>query len=152
VTTQAELAASGATLHPLFDALFARHGFTQVDAAGFPAFAAREGHVLLAFLEDPPRVKESLDLAVILPEIDRAFPGRLTVGVLLPETARAIEPRFGFGRWPALVVLHAGRYVGAIAGLRSWDDYVTEVARLLDAAPTRAPAIGIAVRPERAAP
>ena len=63
------------------------------------------GHTLLLFLEDPVRYKETLDLAVIVPEIARAFPGRFAVGVLLPEAARALHPRFGFRRWPAFVLL-----------------------------------------------
>ena len=54
--------------------------------------------------------------------------------------------RYGFRRWPALVVLADGKYVGAIDGLRNWDEYLDEMARLLDAAPTRPPTVGIAVR------
>ena len=45
------------------------------------------------------RFKETLDLAVIVPEIARAFPGRFAVGVLLPEAARAIAAAL---RLPAL--------------------------------------------------
>jgi len=88
----------------------------------------------------------ALDLAVIVPEIARAFPGRFTVGVLLPEAARALHPRYGFRRWPALVMLNDGQYVGAVDGLRNWDEYLALVAGLLDAAPSRAPAVGIAVK------
>jgi len=44
------------------------------------------------------------------------------------------------------VMLKDGKYVGAIDGLRDWRDYLDEVARLLDAEPTRPPAVGIAVR------
>jgi hydrogenase-1 operon protein HyaE len=64
----------------------------------------------------------------------------------LPEAARAIAVRYGFRRWPALVVLDGGGYVGAIDGLRNWDEYVDEVARLATAAVTRPPTIGVAVR------
>ncbi len=131
--------------YPLIAGLFARHGYDEVSAQGLAAFIERPGHALLVFLEDPVRVKESLDLAVIVPEILRAFPGRFTVGVLLPEAARAVQPQFGFRRWPALVVLRDGRYVGAIDGLRGWDEYGAEVARLLAAAPSRPP-VDIAVK------
>ncbi len=70
------------------------------------------------------RYKETLDLAVIVPEIARAFAPRLAVGVLLPESARAVAPRYAFRRWPAFVMLADGRYVGAVDGLRNWDEYL----------------------------
>jgi hydrogenase-1 operon protein HyaE len=132
-------------LHPLVQQLFTRHGFAEVRADNFDAFVARPGHTLLVFTEDPHRYKETLDLAVIVPEIARAFPGRFAVGVLLPDAARAFQPRYGFRRWPAFVMLRDGAYVGAVDGLRDWGEYGTEVARLLAAEPSRPPTIGIAV-------
>jgi hydrogenase-1 operon protein HyaE len=132
--------------HPLFARLLATAGCEEVAAAAHDAFTARPGHALLVFLEDPARYKESLDLAVVVPEIARAFPGRFAVGVLLPQAARAIAPRYGFRRWPALVVLKDGRHVGAVDGLRGWDEYTSEIAALLDAAPARPPTLGIPVR------
>lgn len=134
-----------ARTHPLIARLLARAGCTELDASNFDAFAGRGGHVLLVFTEDPVRYKETLDLAVIVPEIERAFAGAFAVGILLPEAARQIAVRYGFRRWPALVLLRDGRYIGAIDGLREWGEYMAEVARLLEAPATRAPSIGIAV-------
>jgi hydrogenase-1 operon protein HyaE len=132
-------------LHPLLEQLFTRHGFTEVRADNFESFAGQRGHTLLLFTEDPHRYKETLDLAVIVPEIARAFAGRFAVGVLLPAAAREHQPRYGFRRWPAFVLLKDGAYVGAVDGLRDWGEYGAEVARLLAAEPSRPPAIGIAV-------
>jgi len=140
--------AARARSHPLVERLLAQPGFVEVDAATLDAFASAPGHALLVFLEDPTRYKETLDLAVIVPEIAAAFPARFTVGVLRPEAARAVHPRYGFRRWPAVVMLKDGRYVGAVDGLRTWDDYVTEIARLLAASPARPPGIVIPVRAE----
>jgi hydrogenase-1 operon protein HyaE len=131
---------------PLIAQLFSKHGCTEVNAGNFDAFTRRAGRTLLLFTEDPVRIKETLDLAVIVPEIARAFPDCFGIGVLLPEAAREMQPRYGFRRWPALVVLRDGEYVGAVDGLRNWDEYLTEVARLLAAPATRAPTIGIPVR------
>lgn len=139
-------AGADARLHPPIARLFATHGYTELRVGNFDAFAGRAGHTLLLFTEDPVRYKETLDLAVIVPEIARAFPGRFAVGVLLPEAAREIHPRYGFRRWPAFVLLKDGEYVGAVDGLRDWDEYLGEVARLLDAPPQRPPTVGIAVR------
>jgi hydrogenase-1 operon protein HyaE len=138
-------AGADARSYPLIAQLFAKHGFAEVRAGNFATCTQRAGHTLLLFTEDPVRFRETLDLAVIVPEIVRAFPGRFAVGVLLPEAARALQPRYGFRRWPAIVMLKDGQYVGAVDGLRNWDEYVEDVARLLVAAPTRPPAVGIAV-------
>lgn len=133
-------------VHPLLDQLVSRHGFTPLDADSIDAFAASAGHALLVFTEDPVRYKETLDLAVIAPEIARAFDGRFRVGVLLPAAARKVAPRYGFARWPALVMLKDGAYVGAIDGLRNWDEYLDETMQLLAREPTRPPSVGIAIR------
>ena len=131
--------------YPLIAQLFTKHGFTRVDSDDFAAFTERSGDALLLFLEDPIRYRETLDLAVIAPQLARAFPGRFAVGVLLPESARREAVRYGFRRWPALVMLRDGKYVGAIDGLRNWDEYVGEMGALLAAAPSRPPSVGIAV-------
>ncbi len=145
MTLAPDSGAVAAGLHPLVAQLTSRHGFTEVTAANIDAFAHAPGHALLLFTEDPVRYRETLDLAVILPEIARAFPQRFAVGVLFPEAARALAVRYGFRRWPALVLLKDGGYVGAIDGLRNWDEYLLEMARLLEAPVTRAPSVGIAV-------
>jgi hydrogenase-1 operon protein HyaE len=131
---------------PLIAQLFSKHGFTEVTTEGFAAWTEAPGRALLLFIEDPGRQKETLDLAVIAPELVRAFPGRFRIGVLLPEAARALSVRYGFRSWPALVMLADGKYVGAIDGLRDWDEYLSEMARLVDAPPTRPPTLGIPVK------
>lgn len=131
--------------HPLIAQLFTRHAFAMLGPDNFDAFTARPGRTLLVFLDDPIRIKETLDLAVIAPELARTFPGRFATGVLLPPVARTYQPRYGFRIFPALVMLADGHYVGAIDGLRNWDEYVAEVARLVEAAPSRPPTIGITV-------
>jgi hydrogenase-1 operon protein HyaE len=140
------LAAPKAASHPLLDQLVSRHGFTAVDMQSIDDFTATPGHAMLVFTEDPVRYKETLDLAIITPEIARAFAGSFRVGVLFPEASRKVAPRFGFARWPALVMLRDGVYVGAIDGLRNWDEYLEETSRLLNAEPVRPPSVGIAVK------
>lgn len=133
-------------LHPLLEQLVSRHGFTAVDADSTDDFIHGAGHAMLVFTEDPVRYKETLDLAVIAPEVARAFAGQFRVGVLYPDAARKVAPRFGFARWPALVILRDGAYVGAVDGLRNWDEYLNETQQLLTAEPTRPPSVGIAVK------
>jgi hydrogenase-1 operon protein HyaE len=137
---------SALPLHPLLARLSDGFGFRTLDAADVDTLAAGPGHVLLVFTEDPDRYRETLDLAVIVPELAREFSGRFAVAVLLPESARAIAPRYGFRRWPAVVLLRNGDYVGAIDGVRDWSEYRLELARLLEAPTSRPPTIGIAVK------
>jgi hydrogenase-1 operon protein HyaE len=134
-----------ARAHPLIAQLFSKHGYAEVTADNFAAFTARPGRTLLFFVEDPMRYRETLDLAVIVPELMRTFPDRFDVGVLLPAAARQFHARYGFRRWPAFVVLADGQYVGAVDGLREWSDYAQEIERLSTAPPTRPPTLGIAV-------
>ena len=145
MTTSGAGATESPPLHPLIAQLFARHGCTQITAGNIDAFVGSPGHAMLLFTEDPLRVRETLDIAVIVPELMRAFPGRFRVGALLPEAARRMQARYGFRRWPAFVMLRDGEHVGAVDGLRVWDEYFNEVARLLDATPRRPPTIGIPV-------
>ena len=134
--------------HPLLDRMLGEPGFAEVPESGFDLFRRRPGHTLLFFSEDPVRYRETLDLAVVLPELARAFAGRFAVGVLLPVAARAIAPRYGVRRWPALVLLRDGEYVGAIEGIRDWNDYRRDLGRMLAAPSVRAPSIGIVVKAE----
>ncbi len=67
------------------------------------------------------------------------------IALLPPAVARGVAPRYGFARWPAFVMLRDGHYVGAVDGIRDWDVYVAELDRLLAAAPTRPPTVGIRV-------
>lgn len=124
--------------HPLLARLVAEHGATELTDGNLETFCAAPGPRVLVFTEDPVRYRETLDLAVIVPELMRAFPGRFATGVLFPDSARGQQLRFGFRRWPALVVLRDGGWVGAIDGLRNWDEYLAELGRLLDTAPERA--------------
>ena len=133
--------------HPLFLRLMESGTCPAVTVAEFENFAGLAGDTLVFFSEEPGKYREVLDLAVILPELVKAFAGRFRSCLLLPDDARALQPRFGFNKWPALVMLRNGEYVGAIAGLRDWNTYVTEVRSLLESGVSRPPAIGIAVHP-----
>ena len=141
-------AAAPRAMHPLLERLVGLCGAAVLEPGGFDAWAGEPGTALLVFTEDPVLYRETLDLAVIVPELAQVLPGGFRTGVLLPAAARALAPRYGFRRWPALVLLKDGHYVGAIDGLREWQVYLEELARLLTSEPTRPPSVGIAVTAE----
>ena len=65
-------------VHPLVAQLFTRHGCTEVTADNIDTFVAGAGHAMLVFTEDPLRVRETLDIAVIVPQLMQAEAGRTT--------------------------------------------------------------------------
>ena len=75
-----------AAVHSLIEQLVSRHGIRALAADDVKSFCAT-GVRLLLFMEDPLRYRETLDLAVIAPELARAFPDAFTMAVLFPEEA-----------------------------------------------------------------
>ena len=138
-------AAPAATLHPLLARLVRETGAALLDADAFDAWAAAPGAAMVVFAEDPERYKETLDLAVIVPELHASRPGAFRVALLPPAAARVVARRYGFAHWPAFVMLRDGQYLGAVDGIRDWNVYLAELDRLLAAAPTRPPTIGISL-------
>jgi hydrogenase-1 operon protein HyaE len=141
----ASLAPADPALHPLLQRLVERTRAAVLDAADFEAWAEQPGAAMVVFAEDPERYKETLDLAVVVPELHASRAGAFRVALLPPVVARALAPRFGFARWPAFVMLRDGRYVGAVDGIRDWGVYLGELDRLLAAPPKRPPTLGIPV-------
>ena len=131
--------------HPLVEQLVTKHGAKALTPDTIDAFIEAPGLAMLVFTEDPMRVRETLDVAVIVPEIQKTFAGIFRLGVLLPEAARALQPRYGFRRWPALVVLRDGACLGAIDGLRTWQEYDTEVTHFINAERAPARPVGIPI-------
>jgi hydrogenase-1 operon protein HyaE len=125
--------------------LVEQHGAAWVDAGNIDAFLAEPGDRVLFFAGDPVRFPECLDVAVVLPELQRVFPGRFGVGVARRDDEDALARRFGSQRWPALVFLRDGRYVTTVAGMLDWDVYLARVSEALAMPTSRAPTIGIPV-------
>ena len=106
-------------------------GATRLDDASFNAFAVLPAETVLFFTEDPQRFKEVLDLAVIVPEIRSAAARPFRIGVLPPPLANAKASTYGVRRWPALVFLRDGAWLGNIEGLHEWTDFVALADELL---------------------
>ena len=116
---------------PLVTRLVDREGATRLDESSYEAFVAAPGEAALFFTEDPVRFREVNDVAVILPELRRAAPRAFRIGVLPPALANAKASAWAVRRWPALVFVRDGGWLGNIEGLRDWSDYVAAVNALL---------------------
>jgi hydrogenase-1 operon protein HyaE len=130
---------------PLLARLVDAHGACWVDRGNAEAFAAGPGDRVLFFGGDPVRFPECLDVAVVLPELQAAYPGRWTLGVVVPRDEDAVALRFGARYWPSLVFLRDGAYLDTVAGMLDWSDYVRRVGEALARPASRAPGVGIPV-------
>ncbi len=123
----------------LIDALIAKHGFVSVTEGTLEVFLNANKEAVLFFAGDSGRLVESADVAVILPEILKQFKGRLAPALVEKSAERALQRRYRFNAFPALVFLRDGEYLGAICRLLDWTDYLSEIADILARAPSEPP-------------
>jgi len=137
-----------AQFETLLQGMADRHAFTDLNATGFDAFVSAPGLAAILFVEDPARHPEVWDVAVVLPEVLASLRAPVRGGFARPDAAAQWHLRYGFTRWPAVVFLRAGEYIGCIEGMRDWTDYVERVGAMLARPVSRAPSVGIPVRAE----
>ncbi len=123
---------------PLLRALTERHGLALVDAAGIDAFLAPAPgecpHALLFFAGDASQRAETNDVAAILPEILRAFAGRLRGAVVAPLAEAELKSRFQVFVFPSLAVARDGEPIGVLPKILDWSDYRQKIEACLDPA------------------
>jgi hydrogenase-1 operon protein HyaE len=135
---------------PLIRRMLERYGYPVLDQDSIDGFLASHDQVVLLFAENPQQFPESNDVAVILPELIKAFDGRLEAALIDRKAEHELQRRYGFGTWPALVFLRRGEYLGVITQVQNWDDYLREIDRLLASEPVKAPGFKIPVVSEPA--
>mgnify|MGYP003452117388 FL=1 len=143
---------SASTLPPLLQRLIDERGAQRVEPDTLDAFIAQPGDRVIFLSGDPVQFPEGLDVAVVLPELQAALPGRFSVGVVPLDSQEAIARRFGSQRWPALVFLRDGEYVTTLAGMHDWTEYLERVAEALSMPASRVPGIGIPLVSANSAP
>jgi hydrogenase-1 operon protein HyaE len=130
---------------PQIRRLTERHHYPVLSEATLDRFAREQESLVLFFSEDPLKFPESNDVAMVLPELIKAFAGRLQAALIEPNAQHRLQSRFGFNQWPALVFLRRGEYLGAITQIQNWEDYLREIDRLLQSDPVPAPSFPIPV-------
>ena len=133
--------------HVLIDRLVDELGYARVTLENHEEFIAEPGMNVLFFPGDPKTVKDSTDVAVVLPELVGAFAGQLRPGVVTDTygDGRELKRHYGFSAFPSLVFVRSGEYVGAITRIQDWADYVDTISKLLVAAPRRPPGFSVPV-------
>ena len=132
---------------PLLAQLVNKHQAPWIDFDNMAAWlASQHGDHVLLFAGDPIRFPEAVDVAVVLPELQKASAsvGRpFGVAVAVPDTAEALAKKFGSQRWPTLMFFRDGVYVTTLSGMHDWTDYLALLAQALATPQGRAPTIGI---------
>jgi hydrogenase-1 operon protein HyaE len=131
--------------HPLIQRLLDEFGYPEVTLETHQEFISQPGVTVLFFAGDPKSFRETTDVAVVLPELIGAFQGLLTPGVIATEAERPLQRHYGFPTWPALVFLRDGGYLGAIAGIQNWSEYLQQINELTKAEVKRPPGFKIPV-------
>lgn len=129
----------------LIKRLIEQHGYPLVTAARLDEILARATTLALFLSEDPRRYPESNDVAVILPQLAAAFPGRFEPAVVDRELEPLFKQRYDIAVWPCLVFLRNGRFLGKISKVRDWSDYLERIPAILNSEPKHSPGVGIPV-------
>lgn len=131
--------------HPLIERLVTAHGARRVTRDTVADWEAEPGAGALLFAGDPVRFPEGLDVAVVLPEVRAACGTAFRLGVVPRADEEVLARRYGSNRWPSIVFLRDGAYLGTVSGMKDWDVFVEAVTAVLAATPGRAPTVGIPV-------
>lgn len=129
----------------LIERLQREFAYPTVDANSLNEFLQAHACTVLFFTEEPSRFPEANDVAVVLPELVKAFSAQFTPALVARSDEKKLQSLYGFQSWPALVFLRGQNYLGAITGIQDWGVYLDEIKKILAAEPSRPPAIGIPV-------
>ena len=131
--------------HPLIQRLFDDYGYPEVTLETHEAFISQPGITVLFFAGEPKRFRDTTDVAVVLPELVKAFQGRLIPCVVAADAEKALQQHYGFMAWPALVFLRDGGYIGTITGIQNWSEYLHDINELMAANVRPAPGFKVPV-------
>lgn len=124
---------------PLLQSIVDREGYSVVTHETLDQLAQSHEHVMLFFAGDAARLAESNDVAVVLPELDKALGGTVKPLIVARDSERELQRRYLFNAFPALVFLRRGDYLGVLQGILDWADYMTQVPEILAREPSDPP-------------
>ena len=118
------------TLSPPLRRLLQMPGITALGQDDVDAFTARDLTALF-FTGNPSRYPEIDDLAVVLPELLKEFPGQFRIGVIDPDAEKKLAVRFKISVRPTLLFLRDGTVVLSLPRMRDWSVYIEEISKIL---------------------
>lgn len=124
---------------PLVQNMIEQYGYPVLTQASLGDFLDSSEEVVLFFTENAVKFPETNDVAMILPELVRAFDGRFAAAVIALADQRKLQMHYGFREWPTLVFLRDAEYLGAISRVQDWNVYLAEISRILASTPSSPP-------------
>ncbi|QKV17314.1 hydrogenase-1 expression HyaE [Oricola thermophila] len=124
---------------PLLQSVIDREGYRVVADDELDTVATALPFSMLFVAGDAARIAESDDVAVVVPELEKALAGAVTVLVADRASERDIQRRFRFNAFPALIFLRYGEYLGVIQRIQDWNDYLRDIPQILASEPSDPP-------------
>lgn len=120
--------------HPLLTRLIEDFDWPHLDTAeGLAEHLARPGLHCLFIPGDPARNLETADAAVILPELQQAFQGRFDCALVDDTLEAGLREATRVLKTPSFLFYDGDRFLGGIAKIRDWDDYLARIPQILAA-------------------
>ena len=131
--------------NPLFQRLFDEYDYPEITIETHDEFINQPGITVLFLAGDAKTVRDTTDVAVVLPELVKTYQGRLIPGVVAADAERELHRHYGCAAWPALVFLRDGGYLGAITRIQNWSEYLRDISTLIESEVRRPPGFRIPV-------
>src|SRR3974377_501016 len=87
---------------------------------------------LLLLAGDPAQRPEATDVAIIFPELLKAFEGRLFGALVAAGAEKSLGQRFPAGVLPSLAAIRGDATIGVIPRVRDWSEYLEKIETFLD--------------------
>lgn len=125
----------GKTSEPLMtslaQALCEKTGLPLVDGPNLEPLLREPAPLLLFFPGDPAQRPESHDVAIVFPELLKAFDGRLRGAVVASVVEKSLGEKFGVDVFPSLALIRESATVGVIPRIRDWREYCEKIEAFL---------------------
>ncbi|MCB6176692.1 hydrogenase accessory protein [Rhodobacter sp. Har01] len=125
-----------AAIHPLIARLETDFGYPRLHSAhDLAEILSRPGAHCLFVPGDPRRNLETVDAAVILPELRQAFQGAFDCAVVDDAIEASLREQTRALKTPGFLFFRDGAFLGAIEKVRDWSDYLARVTHILSLQP-----------------
>ncbi|MFV0359476.1 hydrogenase accessory protein [Tropicimonas sp.] len=124
------------TGHPLIDRLTNELGYPLLQSRrDVERFLSRPGAHAIFTPGEAARNLETADVAVILPELRMAFQNGFDCAVAGDGVEAELREETVVRKTPGLIFYRGEKFVGGIARVRDWNDYIARVGFLLSREP-----------------
>lgn len=111
--------------------LLETHHYAPINAGNLDEFLSQSGDLLLFVTGNPERNLETNDVAIILPQLDKAFKGHFKIGIVMADAEKKVQQKFDVWPTPCLLFINNGALIHSIPKVQDWADYIKEISGLL---------------------